>query len=360
MSVLTRPDIRAPGDIDADWLTAVLQTGGVDAIVREFTARPIGTGQIGDSFRFRLTYQRGGESAPASLVGKFPAAGEESRQTGVSLGNYVREVRFYQRLAPTALVSTPRCLFTDVDEASGDFVLMMEDLAPAEPGDQLSGVSLDQARQVVVQAARLHASHWGDEGIEDLPWVSGTRASPPSAASPDAIVDLWRGFKDRYGPRLQPRWVATGDWLSTRWSEMGQAHGAARCLTHCDFRPDNMMFASARGGRPVTVLDWQSVTYGVGATDVAYFLAGALPPEVRRAHEGELLTLYLDTLTSLGVTGYDMATLKRQYGRGGYLLFSTAFFAAMIVTQTERGDRMFLQMIESASNHLWDHGVVGA
>ncbi len=359
MSPLARPDIRAPGAIDAVWLTAVLQAGGVDAVVADFTARPIGTGQIGDSFRFNLTYERGGDGSPASLVGKFPAAGEESRQTGVALGNYVREVRFYQHLAPTALVSTPRCLFTDVDEATSDFVLMMEDLAPAKPGDQLAGVTLDQARRVVAQAARLHASHWGDDGLEDLPWVSGTRASPPSSATTEMIAELWRGFKDRYGPRLKPDWVRAGDWLSTRFAELGEAGDHPRCLTHCDFRPDNMMFASARGGRPVTVLDWQSVAYGVGATDVAYFLAGALTPEVRRAHEAELLTLYLDTLTGLGVRGYGMDALKRRYARGGYLLFSTAFFAAMIVTQTGRGDRMFLQMIEGASNHLWDHGVIG-
>ena len=359
MSALIGPDIRAPGAIDAAWLTAVLQAGGVDAVVRDFTARPIGTGQIGDSFRFGLTYDRGGDDAPASLVGKFPAAGEESRQTGVALGNYVREVRFYQQLAPTALVSTPRCYFTDVDDATSDFVLMMEDLAPAEPGDQLAGVTLDQARGVVRQAARLHASHWNDEAIQDLPWVSGTRASSPYSATNEMIAELWQGFKDRYGPRLKPEWVTAGDWLSTRFAEMGQPGDDPRCLTHCDFRPDNMMFASARGGRPVTVLDWQSVSYGVGATDVAYFLAGALTPEVRRAHEAALLTLYLDTLTELGVRGYGMDDLKRRYARGGYLLFSTAFFAAMIVTQTERGDRMFLQMIEGASNHLWDHGVIG-
>ncbi len=120
-----------------------------------------------------------------------------------------------------------------------------------------------------------------------------------------------------------------------------------------------MMFASARGGYPVTVLDWQSFAYGAGPTDLAYFLAGALPPDVRRAHEPEFLQLYLDTLKSLGVRGYDMADLKRHYGRGAYLLFGTAFFAAMIVTQTERGDRMFLQMLGSAADHMWDHGVIG-
>jgi aminoglycoside phosphotransferase (APT) family kinase protein len=120
-----------------------------------------------------------------------------------------------------------------------------------------------------------------------------------------------------------------------------------------------MMFATAAGGRPVTVLDWQSFAYGVGATDVAYFLAGALAPDARRANEAALLALYLQTLIAHGVTGYGLAELERDYGRGAYLLFLTAFFAAMIVTQTERGDRMFLQMIESAAIHMTDHGVMG-
>jgi len=356
---MAQPDIRRPEAVDADWLTAVLQSGGVEARVRSFTARAVGTGQIGDSVRFALDYAPGADAdAPPSLVGKFPAAGEESRNTGVALGNYLREVRFYQHLAPTALIHTPRCYFTDVDEATSEFVLMMQDLAPAEQGDQLQGVTLEQARLVTVEAARLHASHWDDPALDDLPWVSGSRAAPAGAATADTVETLWAGFKGRYGPRLKPDWVKAGDWLSTRFSSFGAGHDGPRCLTHNDFRPDNMMFASARGGDAFTMLDWQSFAYGAGATDLAYFLAGALSPEVRRAHEPELLALYHDTLTAHGVTGYSRADLQRHYARGGYLLFGTAFFAAMIVTQTERGDRMFLQMLQGAATHMWDHGVL--
>ncbi|HRD45279.1 MAG TPA: phosphotransferase [Caulobacter sp.] len=351
------PDIRPPAAIDAAWLTAVLGAGGVDARVQSFTAKGVGTGQIGDSVRFTLEYAGARpDGAPASLVGKFPSAGEESRATGVALGNYLREVRFYQQLAPKALVSTPRVWFTDVVEATSDFVLMMEDLAPAEQGDQLSGVTLDQARLVVEQAGLLHASHWGDDGLDALPWVSGSAAAPPSAATPEMVAMLWQGFKARYADRLKSRCAQVGDWLSVQAMDFGLATDAPRCLTHNDFRPDNMMFGTALGGRPVTVLDWQSFAYGIGATDVAYFLAGALPGDVRRAAEPELLQLYLDTLSANGVTGYGMADLKRDYGRGAYLLFLTGFFAAMIVTQTERGDRMFLQMVESAADHLLENG----
>ena len=353
------PDIRRPGAVDADWLTAVLQHAGIDAVVKEFSAASVGTGQIGDSVRFRLTYTRRGDDAPASLVGKFPSAGEESRNTGVALGNYLREVRFYQQLAPKALIHTPRCYFTDVDEATSEFVLMMEDLAPAEQGDQLKGVSLDQARLVVIEAAKLHASHWGDDGLDELPWVSGSKAAPPSMVTDQMVADLWQRFKHRYGPRLRPHWVEAGEWLSTHYSSLSARHDGPRCLTHNDFRPDNMMFASALGGDPVTVLDWQSFAYGAGPTDLAYFLAGALSPAERREHEPELLGLYHRTLTGLGVTGYGMGDLRRHYGQGGYLLFLTAFFASMIVTQTERGDAMFLSMLGSAAEHMRDHGCIG-
>jgi len=349
------PDIRRPSAVDAAWLTAVFQAAGVDAVVAGFEAANVGTGQIGESVRFRLRYARGGEGAPASVVGKFPSPNEDSRRTGVMLGNYVREVNFYRHLAAGALVQTPRCWFADVDEATGEFALIMEDLSPAEPGDQLRGVTLDQARLVMVQAARLHASHWGDDGLDDLPWVSGSKAAPPSPVTPDLVTGLWQGFRARYAERLQPYWIEVGEAISTRWGRFAQLYDGPRCLTHNDFRPDNMMFGTAAGGYPATVLDWQSFAYGAGATDVAYFLAGALPPDVRRAAEPELLGLYHRTLTDLGVTRYPMADLRRHYGQGGFLLFLTAFFASMIVEQTDRGDAMFLQMLGGACDHLRDH-----
>lgn len=348
------PDIRRPGDIDAAWLTRALQAGGVDAVVSAFTAKPIGTGQIGDSVRFRLDYARGGEHAPASVVGKFPSADPASFGTGVALGNYAREVEFYRHIAPNALVDTPRCYFTDLQAETGEFVLLMEDLAPAEPGDQLRGVTLEQAGQVIDQAARLHASHWDDPWLDTLPWVSGSAASPPGAATPEAVQMLWAGFVARYGDRLDAGQIEIGERLSRGFARFGTLHQGPRCLTHNDFRPDNMMFATAAGGRPVTVLDWQSFAYGAGGVDVAYFLAGALPADVRRAAEPELLARYVRELASHGVA-YDADALARDYATGAFLLFLTAFFAAMIVKQTDRGDDMFVQMVRSAAVHIRDH-----
>jgi hypothetical protein len=346
--------ILRPAAVTPAWLTDVLRAGGVSATVRAFTAKGVGAGQIGESVRFKLEYEGDPGDAPASLVGKFPSPGEESRATGVALGNYIREVNFYRHLAPSALKATPTCYFTDVDPVTSEFVLMMEDLAPAEQGDQLEFSSLERTRLAVEQAARLHASHWNDPAIDDLAWVSATRASAASAANPDSVTMLWRGFCDRYAERVTAEAQHVGDALCAGFKGFGGLDTGVRCLTHNDYRPDNMMFGTAAGGRPLTVLDWQSVSFGCGATDVAYFLGGALPTEARRTHERELVAGYHRDLIALGVSGYSAEDAWRDYRSHTFTLFLTAFFAAMIVTRTPRGDDMFFVMLDGATRQILD------
>ncbi|MGZ5924804.1 MAG: phosphotransferase [Rhizomicrobium sp.] len=347
--------ILRPEAVTPEWLTNVLARGGVDAEVRGFTSKSIGTGQIGQSVKFTIDYVRAGGDAPKSLVGKFPSPGEESRNTGIALGNYVREVNFYRTLAPTALISLPKCYFTDVDPATSEFVLMMEDLSPAEQGDQLTGCTLEQARLAMREAANLAASHWGDASIEDYAWVSGTKAAA-SHGSADAgqVVALWQAFCARYEARLDDECWMVGDVLSANYPRYPALFKGPKALAHNDFRPDNMMFASAAGGRPLTVLDWQSVSFGCAATDVAYFLGGSLPREVRRAREHELVQEYFERLKDLGVRDYTFEQLWNDYRGHTFQLFLTAFYAAMIVTQTARGDDMFFAMLRGAADQILD------
>src|SRR5581483_4748145 len=278
----------------------------------------------------------------------------ESRNAGVVLGNYIREVNFYRYLAPTALISTPRCYFTDVDLETSEFVLMMEDLAPAVQGDQLKGCTLEQARLAVLEAANLHASHWNDAGIEELGWVSGTRAAGlRGSADPNAVQALWKAFCERYGERVEADSRRVGDALIANYDAYNGYYKGPKSLVHIDYRPDNMMFASAAGGKPITVLDWQSLAFGCGVTDVAYFLAGALPRAERQKREKDFLREYHARLRELGVD-YDFEILWRDYRSRAFALFNVAFYASMIVTQTPRGDDMFMAMIRSSTDQVLD------
>src|SRR5213079_1040792 len=54
------------------------------------------------SYRVALDYEGGAESGPPTVVVKVAAEDETSRATGVQLGAYEREIRFYREVAPRA------------------------------------------------------------------------------------------------------------------------------------------------------------------------------------------------------------------------------------------------------------------
>jgi hypothetical protein len=347
--------IVGPGDVTPAWMTSALRAAGLDVRVGAVAGRKIGTGQVGESVRFSLAYDIAAPGAPATVVGKFPSPDPDSRAVGVGLGNYRREVRFYLDLAAGAQVTTPRCLFADVDPTTSDFVLLMEDLAPAVPGDQLRGVSVGEAELVLGEAAKLHASHWDDRSLDRLPWVSDSDAAPKGVGG-ETVSDLWAGFLDRYGERVTPRCRMIGRGVVEGYEVFKSGYQGPRCLIHSDFRPDNMMFGTSAGGYPVAVVDWQSYGLGCCMADVSYFMAGALSTDERRVHERPLLRGYHAGLISRGVKDYDFEQLWRDYARYSFALFNMAFIASMIVGRTPRGDEMFFTMLEGGADMVMDHG----
>ena len=60
---------------------------------------------------------------------------------------------------------------------------------------------------------------------------------------------------------------------------------------HGDYRLENFLFGP-EGSDELCVLDWQIVSVGSGARDLAYFVSQNLLPEMRRKHEKDLLALY--------------------------------------------------------------------
>ena len=358
----TKLPIVRPEGVTVDWLTDVLHIAGHDVRVKEMTATKVGTGQVGETMRFDLTFVGDPRGAPATIVGKFPSPDEESRATGVNLGNYFREVRFYRDLADKALITTPVCLHADVDAETSEFVLMMEDLSPAVQGDQLKGLTLEQAYLAVEEVAKLHASHWGRDELDKVHWLHESKAAQDmgKAMSRDLMGQLWAGFRERYADDVPEDYFEIGDAIVRNYDFYRYGYEGPRCLTHNDYRPDNMMFGTAEGGYPLAVVDWQSIGFGCGLSDVSYMLSGALPREELRKHERQLLEHYHATLTKLGVSGFSLDEAWEGYVRYAFSLFIMAFAASMIVERTERGDKMFLAMLRGGAEHVKDLNALSA
>jgi aminoglycoside/choline kinase family phosphotransferase len=346
-----------PDEADAAWLTAVLGAAGVIGTRRvvDVEAEPVGTGQMADSVRLRLTYDGDAPGAPSSVVGKFTPADETSRATALALRTSEVEVRFYQEVAPTVAIRTPRCYFADVDTATAAFALVLEDMAPARQGDQMAACTGEEAALALAELSRLRGPRWADPALDQVAWLD-RRHTDAGAAGEEVLPLLFEGFVARYGDHLDEGVVAVGERLFPRIGAYLRPRPGPRTVVHADYRLDNLLFGTDEGTPAVTVVDWQTVTLGPGPADVAYFLGAGLVPEERRARESDLVGEYHDRLRAGGVVGYsrdDCMTEYRRHAYGGYIM---AVGASMLVERTVRGDEMFLTMARRHAAQVLDLG----
>ena len=102
------------------------------------------------------------------------------------------------------------------------------------------------------------------------------------------------------------------------------------------------------------MVDWQTLAWGPGSTDVAYFIGGCLSAEDRRAHEPDLLAGYHDALCRRGVQDYSLEQLRADARRDTFAGILMAIVASMVVQRTERGDLMFLASASRHAQHALD------
>lgn len=343
----------SPDEITADWVTRALEASGDlrGGRVIDVRREPLGTGQMCDSIRLELTYDRA-TAAPKSLVAKLPAADPKSRATAVMMRCYEKEIRFYQQLAGNLDVATPRAFLAVLDDAdTSRFTLLLEDLSPAEQGDQLTGCSVEVAESAISELVGLHAPMWGDPRLTELDWLVSADTSEQSAMQ-QLLPTLWAGFKDRYASDLDDRVAGVGETLFANLPAYFAPSGGPETIVHGDYRLDNLLVAP--DGKVVGVVDWQTCVVGSALSDVAYFIGAGLIEADRRSHEEALVRSYYDALTASGVSGFDWDACWDAYRRATFAGLLMAVGASMMVERTDRGDEMFLAMASRHSSHVKD------
>lgn len=355
--------VERPTDLSADWLTETLGSGRVTG----FTAERIGTGQVSECYRVTLSYDDnddGGDddndksAGPASVVLKVAASDPTSRQSGQALGLYEREVRFYSDVAPLFADSSQRgggpiahCYHASYAPDTGMFTLLIDDAAPAEAGDEIRGATITDATLALNQLGRLHAPLIG--GDAPAGWL--VRETPVNQG---LITALYAGFTDRYGEAISDDQRMVCQRLVDAFDAyLAEEAAAARTqgLVHGDYRLDNMLFGRPGSPRDLTVVDWQTVTWGPAMTDVAYFLGCALTTPERRAHYDDLLAAYRD---GLGASALSLEEIRDGVRRQSFFGVMMSIVSSMVVVRTDRGDEMFMTMLERHSSHVLDTGAL--
>lgn len=345
--------VKGPDQVTAEWLSHVLAEAGVStgARVLDCEQQSIGTGQVGESVRYSLNWSEDDPRLPRSVVGKFPSTSETSRAAAAATGTYVREVGFYRDVRSMIQTRTPEPYFVAEDRPANSFVLIMEDITPAAQGDQIAGCGVDAAKLALRAAADLHGPTWGRD-LDHFDWLELPDPDRMKELS-QLYAALFPAFEARYRDALDSDHIAIGAWMGQNLEALGMLRTGELCLTHRDFRLDNMLFSVHPDQAPLTVVDWQTAAIGRGVSDIAYFLGAGLLPDVRQQEERGLVGYYAACLSKHDVE-IDVEDLWAGYRLESFAGYLMAVVASQMVEQTERGDAMFLTMASRHATQMLD------
>ena len=335
-------------DISVAWLRDALGTP-IDAI--QVVPIAVGEGFMGQLARVRV--HSTDPSMPRSVIVKLPTADPGARFIGEMMRVWEREHRFYRDVAADLTIRVPHAYVNSADPPC----LVLEDLAPAVPGDHVVGATADQAERAIDVLARHHAAWFEHPRLRSFDWMPGL--DDPMTETLGSTFEMgWPAFLAKYGDELAPRclrWceqfvAGIPEWIRTHYDD-------PVTMTHGDFRLDNLFFV-ADGS--VAVIDWQMAMRAPGQADLVYFCANNLTTPMRRLHEDALMDRYVDGLHRGGVppSAVSLETVRRGYLEG--LLFYAASFGASLLTinpANERGVALFDALVRRTFAAVDDHEV---
>jgi Protein of unknown function (DUF1679) len=226
------------------------------------------------------------------------------------------EARFYRE---TPVAFAPTLYYSAADGDRRRVVVLLEDVSGGTQGDVLHGCSVEDAEHVIDRVASFHAQWWGDRAERR----GFLRSGPDPQTRQSRYAAHVDDFVDQYGTRMPPGVLGIAEQLRSRLGVVaGALEARSRTLIHADLHLDNMIFDDRGADRAVTVLDWQTVSLGSPAWDLATFLVGSLSVEDRRAAEEEMLCRYVSLLARNGVHDYSVEDLRLDYELALLVLFT--------------------------------------
>ena len=303
-------------EITPSWLTGALQsTGNLNgASVTGYADEAIaeGKGFMSQLFRLRLDCDSDAPDLPPTVIVKLPTTDPLLRTVFDGLRQNRREVRFYEKTLTGGHLQTPRCYYGATDPATGDSVLLLEDVSAARQGDSVAGCSMAEAQHCIGQLARFQASWWDDPRLDRLDWMPSR--DEETRAYQEIYTGAWESFVEKAGDGMPQRLRLLGGRLGREVPKIKAGLAKPpRTIVHGDYRLDNFFFPATAGTEPPVVFDWEFCVRGRGAYDVAAFISDTLPPHQRRDEELGLLRMYHSVLVDNGVSGYPFEECLSDY-----------------------------------------------
>jgi hypothetical protein len=283
-----------PHDISPSWLEDALSSRypGVQVGSVEVTE----VRQVTNTHAFLHVEYEAGEGAPTELFCKMLPLDPARRQVVAASRMGTNEVFFYDRLAPLVSLRVPDVYVARHDPHDESFVLLMEDLSGSRcrVSDGTWGISPDSAVAALEDLAGLHVRFEDRRRREvAVPWARQAKDVPAYGMSP-----LRYGL-DHHRDRLSDAFAQAAEIyiehsaeLVARWAD----GPGPPTVVHGDTHIGNVFDDHGRTG----FLDWGVLNVTTPLRDASYFINMAMQIEDRRAHERDLLRVYLDAREASG------------------------------------------------------------
>ena len=346
--------------LTADWIGDALAAGSVAdvPVIESIAIEQVGAGigHVGESVRCRLTYADEAPGVPATVFVKLHSSHPSTDKLARRVRLYRRECAFYQLLSHHAPIRSPILYYGDYDRRSNRLVLVLEDLGGMDRVDEIEGADAQQARRVVRAIAGFHAYSWGK--THTSPYIDIFNSLDPKWRPPVQLIYLaslrrtFEVFGDHFSSDMR-RITETLGWRAADY--MGDLARGPRAFGHGDYRLDNMFF----GPDPddLAVIDWQVCGGNNPLGDVAYFLGGSLPTDLRRSIEREAVAEYHDVLCRGGVKDFSAADCWRLYRQNMFVrMLVIVVSAGGLDISNERSVRLLGMGLERTLAALEDLG----
>ncbi|MDD5320000.1 MAG: phosphotransferase [Methylococcales bacterium] len=321
-------------DLTVAWAQRIVDNHSTDTIVSNIDIVSV---DIGTTTRVRVLVEHDGpETFPRRWFVKLPSMAWRARWITALPRLLHTEVRFYNEITEPIPISRPSILAAQSRFGWGS-TLVLTDVTEfgASPGCSSDALTAAQAALIVEQLACFHAHFWNK--VKPCPryrWLANPARRVEDVLGTVLAVPLMKRGLRRAGSLIPSHLHAPAiHYAHHRRRAMRFLSEGAKTLIHHDCHPGNLFWHKSQPG----FLDWQLVRTGEGISDVAYFLATALNPEIRRLHEANLISSYVRILMNNGIAGIDLASQLQRYR--AHLVYP---FEAMLVTLAI-GDMMDLE-----------------
>ncbi len=285
-------------DINLKWLQDTL--GGQEEFIKDgvidLNLKKVGEGigQLGEFALLETTRESGKKT---NIFAKLQTQTEDMDNLAKDYKFYIREVRFYEFLAKSINVKTPKAYYVEYNPENERVVLLLEYMDGWYNPDQIKGATEKEIEVAINGLIPISTQFWGT--IQEIDWVPNMKVDYMLRIIDD-MRDYSPEFLNRFSRIMNGSRKANLNKIVEFYPNFPNLFTRGTLtLNHWDYRVENLFFTPEVDD--ITVIDWQLMMAHLPGWDLAYLLFTNIEVDLRRKIYTSCCRQYLDGLSKEGI-----------------------------------------------------------